>query len=507
MRFSPPLAAGTLTVEPALLVAGLLLAVAILATRVSLRLGVPALLLFLGTGMLAGSDGIGGIWFDDPSLSWSVGVVALAVLLYSSGLDTDARHVRPVLGPGLTLASVGVAVSTLATAAFTRLVFGWPLLEGLLLGAIVSSTDAAAVFGVLRSAGLRLRGRIQPILELESGSNDPMAIFLTLAATGALLGTSEGPLGATLGFALQMGVGALTGLLGGRAMRRAINRLSVPQEGLFPVFTLGLGLALFGATALLHGSGFLAVYLAGMTLGSGPLMHRRSILRFHDALAWLVQIGIFVTLGLLVFPSRLPEVAPEGLAVAAFLLLVARPLAVAVSLSPFRVPWREQAMIAWVGLRGAVPILLAIWPRVAGVPGADQVFDIVFFVVVVSVFVQGVSLPWVARLLGVGEPTQPAPGPAIEHHAVRTLHLEVGPAADGRPLYDLDLPRGALIAVLERDGDALIPEGETLLRAGDRAQVVVDAGQEDLVRQRLDAPEDRGPPPSRRSRETVTENP
>lgn len=481
----------TLTIEPAMLVAGGVVAIAILATRLSARLGVPALILFLATGMLAGSDGPGGIWFDDPGLTWSVGVVALALLLFSAGLDTDARSIRPVLAPGLVLASVGVATSAGLTAAFYSLAFQRPAGEGFLLGAIVSSTDAAAVFGVLRSTGIRLRGRIQPLLEMESGSNDPVAIFLTLAASAALAGPSPTIGNVLLGMVGQMGIGLVAGVLGGRVLVWGLNRLRVSQEGLYAVFAAALAFVVFGATALAHGSGFLAIYVAGIVAGSRALIHRRAILRFHDALAWLAQIAMFVLLGLLVFPSRLPAVAGEGLAIAGFLLLVARPLSVFVSLTPFGVPLREQMMVAWVGLRGAVPIVLAAWPRVMGIQGSERIFDIVFFVVVVSVLVQGVSLPRVARWLGVAESAS-AVEQAIattggEARGAKTARIAVGIAAEGRSLVDVGLPPGALVAVLERDGEQIVPQGGTTLHAGDTALVVMQEGQEDAVRLALAA--------------------
>lgn len=474
----------TPSIEPGMLVAGVVVGVAILATRLSARLGVPALLLFLATGMLAGSDGIGGIWFDDPSLTWSAGVVTLAVLLFSAGLGTPLGHVRAVLAPGLVLASVGVAVSAGLVAGFSTWVLGRPVGEGLLLGAIVSSTDAAAVFSVLRTSGIRLRGKIQPLLEMESGSNDPVAIYLTLAATAALAGSAPSVGGVLGGMALQMAVGLAAGWGGGRALAWSVNRLRVGQEGLYPVFALAFAFVIFGATALAHGSAFVAVYAAGIIAGARPLLHRRAIVRFSDALAWLAQISMFVLLGLLVFPSQLPAVAGEGLALAAFLVFVARPLSVLVSLTPFRVPLREQAMVAWVGLRGAVPIVLATWPRVMGVPGSERVFDLVFFVVVASVLVQGVTLPRVARWLGVAEPeAAPSLADAVGNAAIR---VRVGPSAEGRALVELGLPPGALVALVEREGERLIPKGATKLSGGDEVLVLVGEGQEEGVRRVLE---------------------
>jgi cell volume regulation protein A len=459
---------GAIGIEPVMLGAGLLVAISIGLTRLSVRFGIPALLLFLATGMLAGSDGIGGIWFNSPALVWSFGVMALAFLLFAGGLDTDARQIRPVLAPGLALATVGVAVST----ALTALVWSWgldrPLAEGILLGAIVSSTDAAAVFGVLRSVSLRLKGRIQALVEMESGSNDPIAIFLTIAATAALASGHEPPTagGIAWGLVREMGLGLLLGWLGGRAISWAILHVHVAQTGLYPVFTAALGVVVFAGASLLGASGFLAIYVAGLVLGSRPMVHRRAILGFHDALAWLAQITMFVMLGLLVFPSHFPDVAGRGLLISAFLVLVARPLAVLVSLTPFGVPLREQAMIAWVGLRGAVPIVLATWPRTQGVPHSEEIFDIVFFVVVTSVTLQGATLPYVARLLKVVETDEPLPA------APRVVRIQVGPRVDGRMLADVGLPAGALVTVIHRGDEVLVPQGSTTFATGDVAHVL-----------------------------------
>ena len=455
-------------IEPAMLVAGLLIVVAIGLTRLSAWFGVPALLLFLATGMLAGSDGLGGIWFNSPALVWSFGVMALAFLLFAGGLDTDARHIRAVLAPGLVLSTVGVAISTALTAFVYAGVFDRPLAEGVLLGAIVSSTDAAAVFGVLRSTSLRLKGRIQALVEMESGSNDPIAIFLTIAATAVLATGHATPSGAAIAWGLvrEMGIGLLAGVLGGRALSWAILHVNVVQTGLYPVFTAALGMALFAATSLIGGSGFLAIYVAGIVLASRPMVHRRAILGFHDALAWLAQITMFVMLGLLVFPSHFPDVAGRGLLISFFLVAVARPLAVFVSLTPFRVPFREQAMIAWVGLRGAVPIVLATWPRTQGVAHSEEIFDIVFFVVVTSVTLQGATLPYVARLLDVVE----SDGPPLA--APRVVRIEVGQRVHGRMLADVGLPPGALVTLINRGEAVLVPQGSTTFAKGDIAHVL-----------------------------------
>lgn len=472
-------------VEPILLVVGALMAAAIVATRLSVRFGVPALVLFLGLGMLAGSEGPGGIAFEDPRTTWAVGAVALSILLYAGGLDTDAKHIMPVLAPGLVLATVGVVFSTVATGLFYATAFHRPLTEGLLLGAIVSSTDAAAVFSVLRNAGLKLKGNIQPLLELESGSNDPLAIYLTFATTAALVGEPMGVTSVLSGALKQLVLGLIGGAVGGRLLTTAINRLGVAQVALFSCFALAGGMMIFGATAVLGGSGFLAIYVAGLVVGSRGVLHGRAIVRFHDGLAWLAQIGMFVVLGLLVFPSRMLDAAPQGILITAFLLLIARPLAVWSSLSVFGVPWREQVMISWVGLRGAVPIVLACWPAVMGVPNADHLFHVVFFVVTLSVTLQGLTLPWLAKRLGVFEAPDADRLEITEARGARIIKVEVGPGADGRSLVELALPQGSLVVLLEREGEVIVPQGGTALHAGDRAEVVVNDVLEPAVREML----------------------
>ena len=475
------------SIEPLILLVSALILVGVAASRISLRAGVPALLLFLATGMLAGSDGPGGIWFDNPSATWSFGVVALAILLFGGGLDTDPRHLRSVLGPGLTLATVGVAISAGAVGAFGVGVLGLSWAQGLLLGAIVSSTDAAAVFSTLRAANLGLRGHIRPLLELESGSNDPTAIFLTSAFTALCLDPVLRPLPLVGGFILQMGLGLVLGVVGGKALIWSINRAKLSPEGLYPVLALAMAGVLYGGSTLVGGNGYLAIYLAGVLLAGAEVVHKTAIVRFMDGLAWLMQIGLFVLLGLLVFPSQLPDVAGHGLLLTAFAMFVARPLAVLVSLTPFRVPLREQAMIAWVGLRGAVPIVLATFPMVAGVPGADRLFHLVFFVVAASVLVQGTTLPWVARVLGVAVPVA-SPGPALTAPSGSALlSLTAGPGVAGRQVVELGLPRGALIVVVEREGALIVPPGGTVLQPGDALKIMTAQGQEDAVHAAVDA--------------------
>jgi cell volume regulation protein A len=385
-------------------IVAVLLLLGLLASKVSGRLGVPALLLFMAIGMLAGSEGIGGIDFDDYEVAQGVGVVALAFTLYTGGLDTEWGRVRGLLGPGIALATAGTLVTAVVVGLAAAWILGLSPTAGLLLGSVVSSTDAAAVFSVLRSGEVSLKGDLRPLLELESGSNDPMAVFLTLGCLELLTEPATGAAGILLLFVAQMGVGLAVGLAVGFGSVWAINRIRLGFEGLYPVGLIATVLLAYGAADLLHGSGFLAVYTTGLVMSRSHFLHKKSLMRFADGLAWLMQIAMFLVLGLLVFPSQLGAVAGRALAVAAVLILVARPLAAGLLLAPTRFNLRETVLVSWVGLRGAVPIILATFPLVEGILQAALVFNVVFFVVLASVLVQGTTIPWVARLLRVDAP-------------------------------------------------------------------------------------------------------
>ncbi|VCU53079.1 K(+)/H(+) antiporter NhaP [Thermus thermophilus] len=379
-----------------------LLLLSILLNRVSERFGIPPLLLFLVLGMLAGSDGPGGIYFDDTRLAQGLGVMALAFILFAGGLDTVWSQIRPVFWPGLVLATLGVILTAWLVGIFASLVLGFPPPLGFLLGAIVSSTDAAAVFSVLRARGVRLRERLKALLELESGTNDPMAVLLTVGLTAFHLGAGQPGDLVWIGVK-QLGLGLALGYLLGRATAWAWNRFGFQYRGLRLLLSFALVLFTYGFTAVLGGSGFAAVYLAGLVVGSVSLKHKDELLLFHDGVAWIMQTVMFLVLGLLVFPSQLPGVVLQGTLVALFLMFVARPLAVALCLLPFRWSWREVLLVGWVGLRGAVPIVLATYPLLAGVPGANTLFNLVFFVVLLSVALQGPTLGLLAHWLGLEE--------------------------------------------------------------------------------------------------------
>ncbi|GIW33623.1 potassium/proton antiporter [Meiothermus sp.] len=397
--------------ELILLVVSVLLLLSVLATKLGGRLGVPGLLLFLAIGMLAGSDGPGGIWFDNYALAQFVGTVALVFILYSGGLFTRWGTVRPILGPGLSLASLGVLITMLATGAFAYWVLELRWLEALLLGAIVSSTDASAVFSVLRERAVRLRKPLRPLLEFESGTNDPMAVFLTAGLT--LLLTQPGISGWQILplFVQQMLLGLLLGYGLGRASVWLLRYLRLSFDGLYAVLSITLMLLVFSLTAVLGGSGFLAAYVAGVVVGNSDFPRKTALLSFHEGNSWLMEIGMFLTLGLLVFPSQLPSVAPSAILLALFLMLVARPVAVWLSLPTPRFTRNEKAFIAWVGLRGAIPIVLATFPLLAGVEAAQKIFNVTFFVVLFSVLVQGTTLPLAARWLRVRADEEPSASP------------------------------------------------------------------------------------------------
>ncbi len=463
-------------------VAGLLL-LSIAASKASGRLGVPSLLIFLGVGVLAGSEGVGRIPFDDPYVAQFLGVVALVLILFAGGLDTAWESVRRVAGKAIALSTLGVFVTAVMVGAFASGVLGFSLLEGLLLGAIVSSTDAAAVFAVLRARSVGLKGEIKPLLELESGSNDPMAVFLTVGLTGLLVNQNSSIVGLVPVFFQQMAFGALFGYGFGRGMVFLINRMRLEYEGLYPVFTLAVVVFTYGATASLGGNGFLAVYITGLVMSNNDFIHKQSLIRFHDGLAWLMQIAMFLTLGLLVFPSRLVPVIGVGLLVALFLMFVARPASVFLALAFPKTGWREKAMVSWVGLRGAVPIILATFPLLAGVPEADTIFNLVFFIVLTSVLFQGTTLPLVARWLAVDAPLPVRRRYPLEFIQTGDFKIKSGlvevaiphdSPAVSRRIVELKLPREALVVLIGREDEFVVPNGGTVIEADDTLLLMAD---------------------------------
>lgn len=462
-----------------LLVAGLLLALGVASSRASMRLGLPLVLFFLLVGILAGSEGIGKIGFEDYHLTYRLGTTALVLILFDGGLQTPMRGVKLVASPALVLATLGVIGTAGITGAAAHL-FGlaWP--SALLIGAIVSSTDAAAVFSVLSASGTQLRRRIGLTLEVESGFNDPMAVILTTALTANALAPGSLSIPALLReVVIELAIGGVLGYAIGLGGRYVVGRLRLPASGLYPVFTLGLAAVAYGLPTIAHGSGFLAVYLAGVAIGNGPLAHGTNLRRVHDAMGWLAQVGMFLMLGLLVFPTRLLDVAPVGLGIALVIALVARPAVVGLCLIPFRFTLREIVYIGLVGLRGAVPIILATIPVLAGVHESRELFDIVFFVAVVGAIVPGATVPYITRLLGLESKAPPKPKTTIEIDAatatgveLHSYYVQASLAVAGAALRDIPFPDGAAVSVVERAGELIAPNGDLELQPGDHVFVL-----------------------------------
>ena len=463
----------------AILVGALLLLVSIVASDISSRMGAPLLLVFLALGMLAGEDGPGGIKFDDFDLSYVVGTIALAIIIFDGGMRTRRETFRVALWPAVSLATLGVVITAGLVGLFAAWVLDLHWLQGMLIGAIVGSTDAAAVFALLRNAGTTLKERVGATLEIESASNDPMAIFLTIALLEVLIaGRTSLDASVLVSFAQQFGIGAVLGLAGGWLLVRLINRLSL-ATGLYPLLAVAGGLFIFAVTAQLGGSGFLAIFLVGLVLGNSRMQAAQNILRVHDGLAWLSQIVMFLLLGLLLTPSQLLDVAAPALAIAAFLMLAARPAAVVVGLLPFRLPWREQVFISWVGLRGAVPVVLALFPLIYGADHARLYFNVAFFIVLVSLLLQGWTIAPAARWLKLEVPptTEPLQRVTLDipgHFEHEILCYEVRPRSPiaERAFGELELPEDKQVMAVMRDGAPQPLRPELQFRPGDYVYVL-----------------------------------
>lgn len=465
----------TTIIELVFLAIAILLVLSVAASKFSDRFGVPALSLFLILGMLAGSEGLGGIYFDDPLLAQAIGFFALAIILFSGGLDTQWTNIRSAVKESIILATIGVFLTALILGTAAHYILGISLLEGLLIGAITSSTDAAAVFSLLHASGVRLKERLSPILELESGTNDPMAVFLTIGLIQLIQNPEASFVNMIVLFLQQMLIGGILGILFGKLLLYMINRLRLGYEGLYPVLALGMILLAFSATMLLKGSGFLAVYLVGLTLGRSDFLHKRSLSRFYQGLAWLAQIIMFLTLGLLVFPSRVMGVIIPGMVLAAILIFIARPISVWLTLIPFKLSNREKGFISWVGLRGAVPIILATYPRLAGIQQSDLIFNIVFFVVLTSVLIQGTTIPVIARWLKVDDLSKPEPKYPLEldplqgwRGELREVIIPENSCVIGKAVFELGFPDDYLIVLLSRNDEFIIPNGSLVFQKNDR---------------------------------------
>jgi cell volume regulation protein A len=463
------------------LFASLLVVVAIVASAVSSRLGAPLLLVFLLLGMLVGEDGLGGIQFDDVHTAQLVGSIALAIIIFDGGLRTRKEVFRVALWPAISLATIGVVVTAAVVAVFATWLLDLHWIQGLLIGAIVGSTDAAAVFSLLQTSGIQLKERVASTLEIESASNDPMAIFMTVALVAVLAaGGTTLSVEVLIEFFQQFGIGAVVGWGGGRLLGALINRLNL-VTALYPLLAAAGGVLVYAAAASIGGSGFLAIYVAGVVLGNRPLQAAQNILRVHDGLAWLSQISMFLMLGLLITPHELLPLWREGLLIALVLTFVARPIAVFAGLLPFRFPWREQLFVSWVGLRGAVPIILAIFPMTAGLDDGRLYFNIAFFVVLVSLLVQGWTIAPAARLLRLEIPPTAEPVqrfnldiPGHFDREIACYRVINGSIAADRAIRDLRLPEGTHITTVVRGSDVLAFDGGLALLADDLVYIFTD---------------------------------
>ncbi len=473
-----------------MLVCSLVLLVAVAAVRISSRSGLPSLLVYLGIGVAMGQDGIGDIHFDNAELTQIIGYAALVVILAEGGLGTKWKEVRPGLPAASSLAVVGVSVSVGITATAAHYLIGLEWRQALIIGAVVSSTDAAAVFSVLRK--VPLPSRVTGILEAESGFNDAPVVILVVAFSTAgpvdhwyhLIGE----------IALELAIGAAIGLAVGFVGAYGLRHVALPASGLYPIAVMAIAVTAYAAGALAHGSGFLAVYLASMVLGNAKLPHWPATRGFADGLGWLAQIGMFVLLGLLVSPHEMGDDIWPALVIGLVLTMVARPLSVMAALLPFRMRWQEQALMSWAGLRGAVPIILATIPMVSGVEGSRRIFNIVFVLVVVYTLVQGPTLPWLARKLGLAKSASETADLGIESAPLERLrgHLLSVAIPDGSKMHgveinELRLPAGAAVTLVVRDGESFVPLPATVLRRGDELLVVATDPVRDTAEQRLRA--------------------
>ena len=457
-----------------LTIAGLLFLLSVVASKLSDRYGIPSLLIFILIGMLAGSDGIGGIHFQDVTITDNIGTLALAFILFSGGFETSWPAVKPILFRGILLSTVGVFITGVLVAAFAYYVIGLSLTTAFLLGAIISSTDAPAVFSVLRSQKLGLKGRLKPILEFESGSNDPIAVFLTVSALHFAQGEMSSLSAFSLELAQEMLLGGLFGYGFGKLGVKIFNRLNLDFEGMYPVLGISIVFITYGVTSFLGGSGFLAVYLAGIVMGNGDYLYKFAMEKFFDSVSWLMQIMMFLLLGLLVNPNELAGVAMTGIGVVLFIIFIARPIAIYISLVGSTFSWRGRTFIAWTGLKGAVPIILATYPIVAGYRDGQYIFYLIFFVVLISVLLQGQTLSKVAKLLKVDKPFHNSPDYPLEFVKKQnggdvTRDIQIDPNADvvGKKVMELGLPTGVLILLLYRMDKFLIPTGEMVIQADD----------------------------------------
>lgn len=481
-----------LTAENILLVCSILLFVSIWAGKTGYRFGVPTLLLFLLVGMLFGSDGLG-IQFYNMKAAQFIGMVALSIILFTGGMDTRFQDIRPVLKPGIALSTVGVLFTTLFTGLFIWWLSGmswtnihFPLIPSLLLAATMSSTDSASVFAILRSQKINLKHNLRPMLELESGSNDPMAYMLTIILTQLTQASGMGWGQIAGSFVVQFIVGAAAGYLLGKLAVIMLNKLNIDNQSLYPILLLAFVLFTFSITSLLNGNGYLAVYIAGMMVGNHKIAYRKETNTFMDGLTWLFQIIMFLCLGLLVNPHEMLQVAAVALLIGVFMILVGRPLSIFLSLLPFgkTITSKSRLFISWVGLRGAVPIIFATYPVVAEVPGANSIFNIVFFITILSLVIQGTTITRIARMLGLSIPQEKTGNdfgvelPEELGSELREITVTPELLTQGDTLQRMQLPKGTLVMIVKRENEFLIPNGTLKLHANDKLLLISEREKE-----------------------------
>ena len=471
-----------------LLIGSILLFVSIAVSKTSARFGVPTLLLFLFVGMLFGSDGFG-IQFADMKAAQFVGMIALCIILFSGGMDTKFAEIRPVLGPGLMLSTVGVLLTAIFTGVFVWWLSGmswssihFALLPSVLLAATMSSTDSASVFAILRSQNINLKYNLRPMLELESGSNDPMAYMLTIVLIQFINGEVSGAGSILLSFGQQFLFGGAIGYGAGRLAVYIINKLNLDNKSLYSVFMLAVAFFTFAFTDLFKGNGYLAVYIAGMIIGNSRIANRKEVCTFFDGLTWLFQIVMFILLGLLVNPKEMLSAAPVALLIGVFMIFVGRPLSVILSLLPFHSLNKcSRLYISWVGLRGAVPIIFATYPVVAGIEGSHQIFNIVFFITLLSLMLQGTTLPLFANKLGLSAPMEKTGNdfgvelPEEIDTDLSDLTITPDMLTAGDTLKEIDLPDGALVMIVKRGKEFLVPNGSLHLQVGDKLLLISES--------------------------------
>src|SRR5690554_2560587 len=471
-----------ITIENILLLGSVLLLISIIAGKTSYRFGVPTLLLFLAIGMLAGSEGIGGIYFDNPKIAQFIGIVALNFILFAGGLETSFKTVKPILREGIALSTVGVLLTALGLGSFVYWISDFTFYESMLLGSIVSSTDAAAVFSILRSKSMALKENLRATLELESGSNDPMAYVLTIAFLTLVINQDQSIWSIVPMFFQQMILGAIFGFAFGKLSKFIINKIKLDFEGLYPVLVIALMFITFSATDFVGGNGFLAIYICAVYLGNQDLIHKKTILKMYDGLAWLMQIVLFLTLGLLVFPSQVLPYMGIGLLISLFLIIVARPVSVFLSLVFFKMKLRRRFYISWVGLRGAVPIVFATYPLLAGIDKANMIFNIVFFISLTSILIQGTTLSIVAKWLHVAIPEKAKKITELDQlvidlpkSSLQEFVISPNFHAVSKRIVDLNFPKSAFIIMIKRNGEFIRPGGSTIIEAKDILMVLADS--------------------------------